>query len=321
MMRPSAHTACCRSARLPDVSATEHRTEADDERNWGVDAAIGAAAVVARVTGGIASTVGSSPPAKAIEGVARWMVRPLSREGAAVRERVVRDGVPAAQDAVKRVTPAVLDAVDLDSVLSAIDVDALVSRVDVGGLIDQVDVDGIVGQVDVDGIIGRVDIDELLKRIDIGALLERIDLNQLLSRIDLNELLNSVDLNVLLVGVDLDALLAGLDLNAVVERLDVDGLIANTEMGAIIVRSTGGAASEVLDSVRSQGVSIDSVVSRMASRLLRRDVDELPSGPELLVHRPLALTSGGGGDEEEKVSDRGPGSEHVDASSPGSTDR
>jgi len=94
--------------------------------------------------------------------------------------------------------------------------------------------------------------------------------------------------------VDLNAVLGNLDLNEVVARIDMDSLIANTEMGAIIVRSTGGAASEALDVVRSQGVSIDTVIARIANRVLGRKLDDLPAGPELLVERRLALPVGDG---------------------------
>ncbi|HNE36432.1 MAG TPA: hypothetical protein PKZ82_07985, partial [Microthrixaceae bacterium] len=124
------------------------------------------------------------------------------------------------------------------------------------------------------------------------ALLAGVDLNDLLDGVELDALLAGVDLNALLAGVDLNTVLGNLDLNEVVGRIDMDGLIANTEMGAIIVRSTGGVASEALDVVRSQGVSIDTVIARIANRVLGRRLDDLPAGPELLVDRRLALPAG-----------------------------
>ncbi|HNH38847.1 MAG TPA: hypothetical protein PK912_10415 [Microthrixaceae bacterium] len=299
-----------------------------DGLHWGLDAVLGAAVLGTRAAGEVAGAMASAPPVRFLGGVARWCARPLSAHGAAVRAAVVRDGLPAARDAVRRVTPAVVDAVDLDSILAAVDVGALIDRVDVDGIVSRVDVEGIVSRVDVDRIVAQVDIGALLERVDIGALLDRIDLNALLAGVDLNALLAGVDLNALLSGVDLNALLAGvdlndlldgveldallagvdlnallagvdlntvlgnLDLNEVVGRIDMDGLIANTEMGAIIVRSTGGVASEALDVVRSQGVSIDTVIARIANRVLGRRLDDLPAGPELLVDRRLALPAG-----------------------------
>jgi len=296
--------------------------------HWGLDAVLGAAVLGTRAAGEVAGAVASAPPVRFMGGVARWCARPLSAQGAAVRAAVVRDGVPAARDAVRRVAPAVVDAVDLDSILAAVDVGALIDRVDVDGIVSRVDVDRIVGQVDIGALLERVDIGALLDRIDLNTLLAGVDLNALLRGVDLNALLADVDLNALLSGVDLNALLAGvdlndlldgveldpllsgvdlnallagvdlnavlgnLDLNEVVGRIDMDGLIANTEMGAIIVRSTGGVASEALDVVRSQGVSIDTVIARIANRVLGRRLDDLPAGPELLVDRRLALPAG-----------------------------
>jgi hypothetical protein len=84
-----------------------------------------------------------------------------------------------------------------------------------------------------------------------------------------------------------------LDLDAVIGRIDIDQLVSNTEMGAIVARSTTGVASEALDVVRSQGVSLDNVASRVVARLLRRDPDALPIGPRLLVSDgPPALPPG-----------------------------
>jgi len=42
-------------------------------------------------------------------------------------------------------------------------------------------------------------------------------------------------------------------------------------------------ASEALDVVRSQGVGLDNVVSRIVTRAMRRNAAELPEGPVLLV--------------------------------------
>lgn len=275
-----------------DVEPVQEPGAGPSDVPWVLDAAVGAAAVLSRFAGGVASTVVRSAPARVLEGVARQVVAPLTHEGESVRARVGDEGVPAAQGLVQRLTPGLVEAVDLDAILAAVDVQGLIDRIDVAGLVGRVDVDRLVSQVDVDAIVSRVDIEALMSRVDIAALLDRVDIEALLGRIDLNELIGQVDLDALLAGVDLDAVLSELDLNAIVDQLDVDALIANTEMGAVIVRSTGGVASEALDAVRSQGVSLDSVVGRIASRLLRRDPDALPTGPPLLVDRPLALPAG-----------------------------
>lgn len=269
-----------------------------EDGSWPVDAAIGAAALAARTATDVAGVVSRSAPAKALGGAARWLTRPLARDGQEVRDRIGSTGIPAAQQAVRRVTPGVVQAVDLDGILEALELDELLDRVDVGRLIERVDVAGVVARVDVDALLSSIDIDALLGRVDITALIGRIDLNRLLSVIDLNALLGRIDLNRLLAEVDLDALLSDVDLNVVVARLDVDALVRNTEMGGIIARSTSGVASEALDAVRSQGVGLDNFIARLANRMMRRDAAELPSGPPLLVDHQLALPPAEPGDDD-----------------------
>ena len=264
----------------------------DGDGSWGVDAAIGAAAIAARTATDVAGAVTRSAPARAFGGAARWITQPLAREGQEVRERLEEDGIPAAQQAIRQVTPGVVQAVDLNGILDAIDIDGLMARIDLDALMDRIDVGGIVAKVDIDQLLTTIDLDALLGRIDIAALIGRIDLNQLLAGIDLNQMLERLDLNQLLSDIDLDALLENLDLNAVVERLDVDALVQNTEMGSIIARSTSGVASEALDAVRSQGVGMDNFIARVTNRVLRRDPAELPAGPDLLVEDRLALPAG-----------------------------
>ena len=271
----------------PDDHDADH--DGGDVAPWGIDAALGAAAIAARAATDVATTVGSSTPARALGGAARWLTAPLAREGQQVRERIGDEGVPAAQEAIRRATPGVVQAVDLDGILDSIDLDGLLDRIDIGRILDRVDIGGIVARVDIDQLLDSVDLDALLGRIDIGALIGRVDLDALLAGVDLNALLARLDLNELLVSVDLDALLAQLDMNAVVEQIDVDALVANTEMGGIIARSTSGVASEALDAVRSQGVGLDNFIARVTNRVLRRDPAELPRGPRLLVEDQLAL--------------------------------
>ena len=291
----------------------------DSERGpWGFSAARRCLLRRTLPAGGVAGAVASSGPARLAEQASRRVSRPLVREGDQVLDRLEHEAGPAAQQALKQVTPGVVEAVDVNVVLDAIDINSLVDRldvnrlvdridvgavvakVDVGELVAQVDVDAIVAQVDLDALLARIDIDALLERIDVSALLARIDLDALLAaidldavlgRMDLDELLGSVDLNRVLAGVDLDALLAGVDLNALLAELDVDALMSQTELGGIIARSTSGVASEALDAVRSQGVGLDGFINRIVTRALRRDLAELPAGPPLLVNGRLALPS------------------------------
>ena len=307
----------------------EHDEGERSDVDWGVDAALGAATRAARTAGDVANVVGSSPPARLAAAVAKRLTVPLAKEGHEVRERLEHDAGPAARKAIQRVTPGVVEAVDLNELLAGIDLDAvldrididrlvgrvdvgaivakvdvgeliakvdvdeIVSRVDVAAVVDRVDIDALVANVDLEALLQRIDLDALLQRIDLGVLLERIDLNALLEHVDLNTLLQNVDLDSLLQSVDLDELLARIDMNTLVARLDIDSLVRNTELGSLIAQSTSGVASEALDLVRSQGVGLDNFLVRWTNRVMRRDPAELPAGPPLLVgDAPLALPAG-----------------------------
>lgn len=299
-----------------DEATTPNGATARD--GWGVDAAIGAASIAARTASEVAGAVSGTGPAKVFDQAARWIARPLSREGQEVRERIGTEGVPAAQEAIRHATPGVVQAIDINEILAAIDLDALLDRIDVNRLVDRIDVsaivakvdvnelvqhvdvqsivsrvdiDEIVSRVDIDSLLGAVDIDALLSRIDVGSLLERIDLDALLQSVDLDALLSRLDLDHLLGSVDLNALLSRLDINALMDRLDMDALVANTELGGIIARSTSGVASEALDVVRSQGVGVHNFIARVVNRAMRREQSELPPGPPLLIDAQLALPS------------------------------
>ena len=140
----------------------------------------------------------------------------------------------------------------------------------------------VVGQA-VPAVLDVVSLDQVVAAIDIDALIARIDLQQLISRLDLNAILAEIDLNALLDRIDLDAVLSKIDIAALVDSIDLDALIANTELGSLIAKSTSGMASEALDVVRSQGVGLDNVVSRIVTRAMRRNAAELPEGPILLI--------------------------------------
>jgi uncharacterized RDD family membrane protein YckC len=74
--------------------------------------------------------------------------------------------------------------------------------------------------------------------------------------------------------VDLERMLAEVDLEALVRRAGIPELVAD---------STGQVAGSALDLGRRQLVGLDVAISRAIQRLLGRDPDALPSGPQALV--------------------------------------
>jgi hypothetical protein len=111
------------------------------------------------------------------------------------------------------------------------------------------------------------------------AAIERaVDL--VVSALDVNALLDQVDLNAVLDQVDIDRLLERIDLNDIVKRIDVDALVEQTDLGAIIAASSSGAASGVLDVVRSQAVGLDEFIARWIGRLRRRPYTGPPGPPD-----------------------------------------
>lgn len=130
-------------------------------------------------------------------------------------------------------------------------------------------------------------VDLVLQVLDVNALLAQVDLNALLAKIDVTALLERVDLNAVLAQVDTDALLDRIDVNALLQRVDVDALVEQTDLGAVIARSTGGVASEALDTARSQAVGLDQSIDRWVQRALRRK-QPAPSAPRDLLEGEAA---------------------------------
>jgi uncharacterized RDD family membrane protein YckC len=157
-----------------------------------------------------------------------------------------------AQRLAERVIDLVVQAIDINALLQLVDFNALLARVDVNAPLDQ------------------VDLNTLLRHVDLNAQLARVDVNAPLDQVDLNALLRHVDLNTLLDQVDMNAVLDRIDINDVVGRIDMEKLVEQTDLGAIIARSTGGIATEALDSVRSEAVGLDQRVDRWVAGLLRR---------------------------------------------------
>ncbi|MGN6188045.1 MAG: hypothetical protein ACTHOE_04040 [Conexibacter sp.] len=186
--------------------------------------------------------LGALPGGRLAEETLRRLARPLARDGARMRRR----GVAEAQRALERAVPAIVELIDVDA---------------------------IVRRVDANGVVGAIDVDRLLARTDVNAVLRRVDLDAALA---------GVDLDALIARVDVDAIAARIDVNAIVERVDVDAVVEQTELGTIVARSTSGFASEALDVARAQTVGVDTLVTRLVDRLLRRR-DAGPLGPPLLV--------------------------------------
>ena len=136
-------------------------------------------------------------------------------------------------------------------------------------VVQAVDLNALLRQVDLNAPLQQVDLNALLARVDVNAPLRQVDVNALLKQVDLNALLKQVDLNELLEEVDVDAMLDRVDVNDVVARIDMEKLVEQTDLGAIIARSTGGIATEALDTVRSGAVGLDQLIDRWVTRLLR----------------------------------------------------
>jgi hypothetical protein len=70
-----------------------------------------------------------------------------------------------------------------------------------------------------------------------------------------------------------------LDLNTILHGFNINPLLENLELNDVILSSTGGLATEALDNVRSQGVTVDDVISRISNRIFRRKPEKIPQGP------------------------------------------
>ena len=115
----------------------------------------------------------------------------------------------------------------------------------------------------------------------IDLVIQSVDINEIVAQIDLNAVLDRIDVQALLSRVDLNALLEHVDLNALIARIDVEALVTQTDFGEIIAKQTSGIASNTLDAVRSQSVSLDGSIDRGVWRLVRRNAPR-PPAPELL---------------------------------------
>lgn len=122
-------------------------------------------------------------------------------------------------------------------------------------------------------VVDAVPLEEILEHVDLDAVLDQVDVNHLLERVDVNRLLDRVDVNRLLARADVNTLLADVDLEDLVQRAGIPDVVADT---------TGRLAGKTLDAARRQVVGLDTVVSGIVDKLLRRR-GPAPVGPALLV--------------------------------------
>jgi len=178
---------------------------------------------------------------------------------------------------------ALLERVDINSLLERVDVNSLLAEADINALVEGADLNTILADVDLERLLDRVDIAGLLERVDVNGVLESIDVNTLLTRVDLDHLVGRADLDSLLASVDLDALLERLDLDAVLARVDVAALAKRAQVGELVAEATSDVAGSALDVGRRQAVALDTVLTGIVNRLLRREPGNLPMGPAHLV--------------------------------------
>lgn len=219
---------------------------------------------------------------------------------------------------VPGVSQAVVERIDLGAIvtraLDAINLTELVvERVDIRAIViralDDLDLTAIVlERVDLKPIVVRA-----LDELDLTSIvLERVDLDPIVTRA-----LDGMDITeVVLERADLERIvthaLDRMDLTQiVVERVDMeqvidqvpiveiaDYVIEEIDLPRIIRDSTGGIASDAMDSVRLTSYSADRSVGRIVDRLLSRrtrDVDA-PGDPESLMAGEAASTEMGTSD-------------------------
>jgi hypothetical protein len=242
-----------------------------------VDVAVGVAARVVAMTGGVvqAARSGAGPlvhvalhPPVVPQRLhpARW-VEGLGQEGALRRAAVLRELSHRLDVLVPVVLAEVLRRAGLTEMLPQyVDLDAVVAGVDLDKAADRLDVDAVVRRADIEAVLARVDVDAVAGRLDLDAVLDRLDLTAVvLDRVDLDKLLESV--------------LARIDLAGLAEQV-----IDEIDLPEIIRESTGSMASDTVRSVRMQGIAADEAVDRAVDRfrIRRRRPPEPPHDQMIL---------------------------------------
>ena len=147
---------------------------------------------------------------------------------------------------------------------------------------------GVVVDPVLDAVVPRV-ADVILSRLDLTTIvLDRVQLEPIIMRA-----LNELDLTeIVLSRVDVDAIVAKADIEAIIDRVPIvpiaDYVIDEIDLPQIIRQSTGGVATEAINSVRVQSFGADQWVARLTDTLVRRrhrNVDA-PGEPESLRGRP-----------------------------------
>ena len=116
------------------------------------------------------------------------------------------------------------------------------------------EVDAVVGRV-VDNVVQVLDVDGIIRQVDVDDIVRRVDVDDIVGRVDIDD---------------------------IISRVDVDGIVRRTEVGTLIVQSTGGIVTQVLDFIRSLGVSLDEVAERLVDRILHHGRPR-PVAPVLLA--------------------------------------
>ncbi|WP_456556560.1 hypothetical protein [Blastococcus sp. SYSU D00922] len=190
----------------------------------------------------------------------------------------------AADDVVPGLTRAVLarldvpalvrDYVDLDRLAAMLDVDAVVARVDLDAVLARVDVDAVAARLDLDAVAARLDLDTLVDKVDVARVVDRIDLDAVAAGLDLDAVVDRVDVTRVLDRVDVDGVVERVDLDRVIARTDVAGIaryvVREIDLPGLLRASTGTVTSDMVRSVRDQGVDADRAVERVVDRLLGR---------------------------------------------------
>ena len=113
--------------------------------------------------------------------------------------------------------------------------------------------------------------------------------NEVVQLLNVDGIVRQVDVDSIVRRVDVDDVVSRLDIEDIVARVDVDGIVRRTEVGTLIVQSTGGILTQLLDFVRSLGVSLDAVVTKATDRVLRGGRPR-PVAPVLLARPAEPLT-------------------------------
>jgi hypothetical protein len=126
------------------------------------------------------------------------------------------------------------------------------------------EVEAVIGQV-VDNVVAVLDIDGIIRQVDVDDVVRRVDIDDIVGRVDIDD---------------------------IISRVDVDGIVRRTEVGTLIVQSTGGMMTQILDFVRSLGVSLDTVATRVVDRVLHHGRPR-PLAPVLLARSTAEVVDAG----------------------------